>query len=92
MNPLVLHAVHHIWFVLIILTPLWLCSFPLLFQYEGSSPRSRFLSRPSNLFLPLQDKYCVRGLCFPPAPSQRIYDGPAVWAISQGPVFTVEVC
>lgn len=66
--------------------------FPSPLQYEGSSSSSRFLSRPSNLFLPLQDKYCVRGLCFPPAPSQRIYDGPAVLAISQGRVFTVEVC
>ena len=57
---------------------------PVFLLFEGSSPSPRFLSRPSNLFLPLQDKCLVRALCFPSSPSQRIYDVPAVWAISQG--------
>lgn len=61
-----------------------LCSLSLLLLFEGSSPSPRFLSRPSNLFLPLQDKCYVRGLCFPPSPSQCIYDVSAVRAISQG--------
>lgn len=59
-------------------------SLALLLVFKDSSASSRFLTRPSHLFLPLQYKRCVKGLCFRPTPSQHIYDVPAVWAISQG--------
>lgn len=80
-SHLVIHMLHYLWFVLIVPTPLCLYSFfPLL---RAPHPAHAFLSRPSNLFLLFQDKCYVRGLCFPPSPSQSIYDVPAVRAISQ---------
>lgn len=64
--------------------PLFGFTLSVSFCLRALHPTRAFLSRPSNLFLPLKDKCYVRGLCFPPSPSQRIYDAPAVQAISQG--------
>lgn len=53
------------------------------FCLRALHPAHGFCLCPPNLFLPLQNKCYVRGLCFLPSPSQRIYDVPAVCAISQ---------
>lgn len=60
---------------------------PLLLVFKGSSASPQLLVRPSNLFLPLQDKCRIRGLCSLPTSSLRIYDVTACvgyWHVRHG--------